>query len=220
MSRRSTATAPDVAEFRDRVSRFAGVLRAAGVQPGDRVAILSLNGDAISNTSTRAPWAGALVVRSTPGSRRRSWSRSSTTAGAVGAGRRRDVRGDAAGADAAPHHGARGVGVRRRRAPAGATSLDAAIDAAAPIDAAEPSRRRSLRHLSTPAAPPRRPRASCCRTATIVANAMNMLAAVPFEPGHRLHARRADVPSRRLLGDVRSDDGRRHALVRAGASIR
>ena len=54
----------------------------------------------------------------------------------------------------------------------------------------------------------------------IVANAMNMLAAAPFDTGHRLHARRADVPSRRLLGDVQRDDGGRHALVRAGASIR
>ena len=49
-------------EFRDRVARFAGVLRAAGVQRGDRVAILSLNGDAFLEYFYATPWAGALVV--------------------------------------------------------------------------------------------------------------------------------------------------------------
>src|SRR4051812_24570009 len=49
-------------EFRDRVARFAGALRAAGVQPGDRVAILSLNRDVYLEYFYAAPWAGALVV--------------------------------------------------------------------------------------------------------------------------------------------------------------
>jgi long-chain acyl-CoA synthetase len=49
-------------QFRDRVARFGGVLRAAGVQRGDRVAILSLNGDAYLEYFYAVPWAGALVV--------------------------------------------------------------------------------------------------------------------------------------------------------------
>ena len=49
-------------EFRGRIARFAGVLRAAGVQPGDRVAILALNSDAYLEYFYAAPWAGALVV--------------------------------------------------------------------------------------------------------------------------------------------------------------
>jgi long-chain acyl-CoA synthetase len=49
-------------EFRDRVARLGGVLRAAGVQRGDRVAILSLNGDAYLEYFYATPWAGALVV--------------------------------------------------------------------------------------------------------------------------------------------------------------
>ena len=49
-------------EFRERVARFAGALRAAGVQPGDRVAILSLNADAYLEYFYASPWAGALVV--------------------------------------------------------------------------------------------------------------------------------------------------------------
>src|SRR5258706_11096311 len=53
--RRRTWTA-----FRDRVARFAGALRAAGVQPGDRVAILALNSDAYLECFYAAPWAGAL----------------------------------------------------------------------------------------------------------------------------------------------------------------
>src|SRR5438045_3804859 len=55
--RRRTWTA-----FRDRVARFAGALRAAGVERGDRVAILALNGDAYLEYFYAAPWAGALVV--------------------------------------------------------------------------------------------------------------------------------------------------------------
>jgi long-chain acyl-CoA synthetase len=49
-------------EFRDRVARFAGVLRAAGVKPGDRVAILALNADAYLEYFYATPWAGGLVV--------------------------------------------------------------------------------------------------------------------------------------------------------------
>ncbi len=49
-------------EFRARVARFGGVLRAAGVQRGDRFAILALNGDAYLEYFYATPWAGALVV--------------------------------------------------------------------------------------------------------------------------------------------------------------
>src|SRR4051812_34950882 len=49
-------------EFRDRVARFAGALRAAGVQRGDRVAILSLNRDVYLEYFYAVPWSGALVV--------------------------------------------------------------------------------------------------------------------------------------------------------------
>src|SRR5471030_930553 len=49
-------------QFCDRVARFAGALRGAGVQPGDRVAILALNGVAYLEYFYATPWAGALVV--------------------------------------------------------------------------------------------------------------------------------------------------------------
>src|SRR5436190_18583550 len=49
-------------EFRERVARYAAVLRAAGVARGDRVAILSLNSDAYLEYFYAAPWAGALAV--------------------------------------------------------------------------------------------------------------------------------------------------------------
>src|SRR5207244_13103900 len=50
------------AEFRERVARFAGALQTAGVQRGDRVAILALNGDVYLEYFCATPWAGALVV--------------------------------------------------------------------------------------------------------------------------------------------------------------
>jgi long-chain acyl-CoA synthetase len=49
-------------EFASRLARFAGALAAAGVTPGDRVAILALNGDSYLEYFYAAPWAGALVV--------------------------------------------------------------------------------------------------------------------------------------------------------------
>ena len=66
-------------QFRDRVARFAGVLRAAGVQPGDRVAILALNSDAYLEYFYAAPWAGALVVPLNTRLAAPELSRSSTT---------------------------------------------------------------------------------------------------------------------------------------------
>ena len=203
-------------QFRDRVARFAGVLRAAGVQPGDRVAILALNATRISNISTRRRGPARWSCRSTRGWRRRSWSRSSTTPvrsalvidetfaamlpalmpGLTSVRSRVRVGGGAA------------AGRLRRRS-------SAAIAAADPIDAADPAAVQISTASSTPAAPPPRPRACMLSHGNIVANAMNMMAEVPFEPGHHLSACGADVSPRRLLGDVLADDGRRHAHVRA-----
>ena len=50
------------AEFADRVARFAGALRALGVQPETRVAILALNSDRYLEYYYAVPWAGGLVV--------------------------------------------------------------------------------------------------------------------------------------------------------------
>src|SRR5262249_5755122 len=59
-----------VAESVDRVARLAGALRAAGVGPGDRVGMLSLNSDCYHEFLLGVPWAGAVVnpvnIRWTP----------------------------------------------------------------------------------------------------------------------------------------------------------
>jgi acyl-CoA synthetase (AMP-forming)/AMP-acid ligase II len=49
-------------EFRERVARLAGGLKALGVGPDDRVAILALNSDRYLETYVAAPWAGGAVV--------------------------------------------------------------------------------------------------------------------------------------------------------------
>ena len=46
-------------QFRDRVARLAGALRALGVGAGDRVGILSLNTDRYVEAYMGIPWAGA-----------------------------------------------------------------------------------------------------------------------------------------------------------------
>ena len=50
-----------VAESADRVARLAGALRSAGVGPGDRVGMLSLNSDCYHEFLLGEPWAGAVV---------------------------------------------------------------------------------------------------------------------------------------------------------------
>ena len=50
------------AELRDRVSRLASAIRSLGVEPGDRVAILSLNSDRYLEFYFAVWWAGAAVV--------------------------------------------------------------------------------------------------------------------------------------------------------------
>ncbi|MFK7908276.1 MAG: AMP-binding protein, partial [Chitinophagales bacterium] len=49
-------------EVKDRVSRFAGALQNAGIEAGDRVAILALNSDRYFEYYFGVPWAGACVV--------------------------------------------------------------------------------------------------------------------------------------------------------------
>jgi acyl-CoA synthetase (AMP-forming)/AMP-acid ligase II len=50
------------AEFRDRVARLAGGLLAAGVRPGDRVAIIALNSDRFVESFFGCFWAGAVAA--------------------------------------------------------------------------------------------------------------------------------------------------------------
>jgi long-chain acyl-CoA synthetase len=50
------------ADFAARVRRLAGGLRRIGLAPGDRLAILSLNGAAYLELYYAVPWAGALVM--------------------------------------------------------------------------------------------------------------------------------------------------------------
>ena len=51
-----------VAEAGERIARLAGALLELGVQPGDRVAILSLNSDVFHEALLGIPWAGGVVV--------------------------------------------------------------------------------------------------------------------------------------------------------------
>ena len=169
-------------EFRDRVARFAGVLRGAGVQPGDRVAILSLNGDAYLDYFYAAPWAGALVV---PLNTRLAPPELVAIINDAGAVALVVDETFAAMLPALTPHltTVRAVLVSGAAAPpAGAVSLDAAIAAAAPIDSADPAAADLFGIFYT-----------CGTTAAskgvmlshgnIVANAENMKAEAPFETG-------------------------------------
>ncbi len=49
-------------DYRDRVSRFAGALKALGLEANDRVAILALNSDKYLEYYNAVPWAGGVVV--------------------------------------------------------------------------------------------------------------------------------------------------------------
>src|SRR5438093_2265097 len=127
------------AEFRDRVARFAGALQTAGVQRGDRVAILALNGDAYLEYFYATPWAGALVVPLNIRLAALELTAILNDAGAVG------LVVDEAFAAMLPALVPNVRSVKRvfvaggGAAPAGATSLDAAIDAATPAPQAEMS---------------------------------------------------------------------------------
>ena len=50
------------AELVDRVARLAGGLRALGVEPGDRVAVVGLNSDRHFEVFFAVPWCGAVIV--------------------------------------------------------------------------------------------------------------------------------------------------------------
>lgn len=47
--------------FADRVARLAGALQTLGLQPGDRVAVLALNGDRYLELQMAVPWAGGVL---------------------------------------------------------------------------------------------------------------------------------------------------------------
>src|SRR5438445_429277 len=49
-------------EYHDRVRRLAGGLKALGVGPDDRVALLMINTDRHVETMIAAPWVGGVVV--------------------------------------------------------------------------------------------------------------------------------------------------------------
>jgi long-chain acyl-CoA synthetase len=49
-------------EVQQRIARLAGALRGLGVAPGDRVAILALNGDRYFEAYYAVPWAGGVIV--------------------------------------------------------------------------------------------------------------------------------------------------------------
>jgi long-chain acyl-CoA synthetase len=50
------------AEVHERVARAAGILRTLGIEPGDRVAVLALNGDRFFELHFACPWAGGVLV--------------------------------------------------------------------------------------------------------------------------------------------------------------
>ena len=148
-------------QFRDRVARFAGALRAAGVEPDDRVAILSLNGDAYLEYFYATPWAGALVV---PLNTRLAAPELVAIINDAGAVALLVDETFAAMLPALMPHltSVRAVFVSGAApAPAGAASLNAAIDATDPIASADAPPATICSASSTPAARPPRPRASC-----------------------------------------------------------
>ena len=154
-------------QFRDRVARFAGALRAAGVQPGDRVAILVAERRQLSRVllrgavggragrSAQHPARGARARRDHQ--RRRGASRSSST-----------TRSRAMLPALTPHlTTVPTVWVTGRAARPADADLARRRDRRRGTDRSRRSRRPAISTASsTPAAPPPPPRASCSRTAT------------------------------------------------------
>ena len=166
-------------QFRDRVARFAGALRAAGVQPGDRVAILSLNAVAYLEYFYAAPWAGALVVPLNTRLAAPELVAIINDAGAVAL-----VIDDAFAAmlpALIPHlTTVRAVfSSTAAAAPAGAVSLDAAIDATAAVESAAPSAD-DLYGIFYTGGTTAASKGVMLTHGNIVANAMNMAAEAPF----------------------------------------
>ena len=168
-------------QFRNRVARFAGALRATGVQPGDRVAILSLNADAYLEYFYAAPWAGALVVPLNTRLAAPELVAILNDAGAVAL----VIDGTFAAMLPALMPGlttVRAVFVSgAATTPAGSTSLSAAIAAADPIDPAEAAAE-DLYGIFYTGGTTAASKGVMLTHGNIVANAMNMLAEVAFSP--------------------------------------
>jgi len=176
------------AEFRDRVARFAGALQAAGVQRGDRVAILALNADAYLEYFYAAPWAGALVV---PLNIRLAAPELTAILNDAGAAA---LVVDETFAAMLPTLLPNLQSVQRvfvaggGEVPAGATSLAAAIDAARPIAQAEVTEK-DIYGIFYTGGTTAASKGVMLSHGNIVANQMNMLAEIPFRPSSvYLHA--------------------------------
>ena len=166
-------------EFRERVARFAGALRATGVRPGDRVAILALNGDAYLEYFYAVPWAGALVVPLNIRLAPPELTAILNDAGAVA------LVVDDAFAAMLPALLPNMQSVTRvfvsgeGAAPAGATSLGAAIDAAQPIEQADFAGD-DVYGIFYTGGTTAASKGVMLTHGNVVANQMNMLAEVPF----------------------------------------
>ena len=166
-------------QFRDRVARFAGVLGAAGVQRGDRVAILSLNGDSYLEYFYATPWAGALVVPLNTRLAAPELIAIINDAGAVG------LLVDETVAAMLPAIIPSLTTVRTvwvsgaTPAPAGAVSLNAAIDATDPVATVEP-KPEDVYGIFYTGGTTAASKGVMLTHGNIVANAMNMLAELPF----------------------------------------
>jgi long-chain acyl-CoA synthetase len=167
-------------EFRDRVARFAGALRAAGVEPGDRVAILALNADAYLEYFYAVPWAGALVVPLNTRLAAPELVAILNDAGAVAL-----VMDDTFTAMLPALTPSlltvRTVLTSGRAVPAGAVSLDAAIDSTDPIESADPAPG-DLYGIFYTGGTTAASKGVMLSHGNIVANAMNMLTELPFSP--------------------------------------
>ena len=167
-------------EFRDRVARFAGVLRAAGVQRGDRVAILSLNRDVYLEYFYATPWAGALVVplntRLAPPELIAIINDAGASALVVD-----DTFAAMLPALIPGLTTVRTVFVSGAAAPAGATALDAAIASTDPVPEAAISAG-DLYGIFYTGGTTAASKGVMLSHGNIVANAMNMTAEAPFGP--------------------------------------
>jgi len=169
-------------EFRDRVARFAGALRTAGVQPGDRVAILALNGAAYLEYFYATPWAGALVV---PLNTRLAASELVAIVNDAGASALIVDETFAAMLPALVPNltSVHSVFVTAAgMSPAGALSLDAAMATAAPIEPADPAPS-DLYGIFYTGGTTAASKGVMLSHGNIVANAANMKAESPFETG-------------------------------------
>jgi long-chain acyl-CoA synthetase len=167
-------------EFRDRVVRFAAALRIAGVKPGDRVAILALNADAYLEYFYAVPWAGALVVPLNTRLAAPELAAILNDAGAV-ALVIDDTFAAMLPALTPSLRSVRTVFASGSAVPAGAVSLNAAIDSADPIEAAEAAPG-DLYGIFYTGGTTAASKGVMLSHGNIIANAMNMLTELPFSP--------------------------------------